>query len=221
LDRGVLVFMRKIFDIYKKYYIMPNLQLHQLRVASVAMQICDSFDLPLNRRDLALGCLLHDMGNIVKFRLRAFPDMLVGQDIDYWEKIQKECIKKYGAEEHEANMCVVKDIGVSKEVFDIVDAVGFHNWCITLNDGSWEHKIASYADSRVAPFGVLSLHDRLMDANKRYEGISTTDDSERDMLYSCAHQMEKDIFMHTSISPDEITESSISKYLKELESFEF
>lgn len=213
--------MRTIGDIYEKYHTMPNLQLHQLRVAAVAMQIADNFDAPLNRKDLAIGCMLHDIGNIVKFRLRAFPELLAGEDVEYWENIQKQYIAKYGPEEHEANMGLASDIGISESVLGIVDAVGFHNWCMVKDEGSWEHKIASYADSRVAPFGVKSLDDRLMDANKRYADVSHTEDKERDMLYGCIKDVEKEIFSHLSIKSEDITDESVEKYFEELKKIEF
>ncbi|MFA7192057.1 MAG: HD domain-containing protein [Candidatus Paceibacterota bacterium] len=213
--------MRTIGDIYGEYHTMPNLQLHQLRVAAVAMQICDNFNVELNRKDLAIGCMLHDIGNIVKFRLRAFPELLEGEDVEYWENIQKQYIEKYGPEEHEANMGVAGDIGVSKDILGIVDAVGFHNWCLAKDEGSWEHKIASYADSRVAPFGVKSLEERLMDANKRYADTSHTTDSDRDMLYDCIREVEKELFSHLRINPEDITDESIEKYFEELKKIEF
>lgn len=213
--------MRTIGDIYNQYHTMPNLQLHQLRVAAVAMQICDSFDFPLNRRDLAIGCMVHDIGNIVKFRLRVFPELLEGEDVDYWENIQKQYIEKYGAEEHEANMGIVHELFVSKEVVDVVDAVGFHNWCMVKDGTSWEHKIASYADSRVAPFGIKSLQERLLDANKRYVDVSHTTDSVRDELYDCIKEVEKEIFSHLDIKPENINDESISKYFEELKKIEF
>jgi hypothetical protein len=190
-------------------------------VAAVALQICDSFDFPLNRRDLAIGCMLHDIGNIVKFRLRDFPEVMPGEDVEYWENIQKQYIKKYGAEEHEANMGVTRDVGVSKEVLEIVDAVGFHNWCMVKDGSTWEHKIASYADSRVAPFGVKSLDERLLDANKRYSGTSHTADSDRDMLYDCIRDVEAEIFSHLKIKPEDINDESIEKYFEELKKIEF
>lgn len=213
--------MRTIGDIYKQYHTMPNLQLHQIRVAAVAMQICDGFDLPLDRERLALACLLHDMGNIVKFKLRDFPQFLDGEDVEYWEKIQMEYIEKYGTDDFDANIAIVSDIGVDKKVFDIVDAVGFHNWCSVNTDGSWEHKIASYADSRVSPFGVLSLNDRLMDANKRYKDVDHFTNDYKDTLYDCVRDFEKQIFEHLDFAPSDITNDSISKYIDGLKNLEF
>lgn len=213
--------MRKIGDIYEKYHTMPNLQDHQIRVAAVAMQICDGFDLPLDKNNLVLACLLHDMGNIVKFRLREFPQFMDGEDIEYWEGIQKEYIDKYGNDDYEANMAIISEIGVDKRVYDIADAVGFHNWCSVDNNGAWEHKIASYADSRVSPFGILSLDDRLIDANNRYKDVDHFTNDYKDNLYDCVRDFEKQIFEHLNFNPSEITDKSIEKYINELKNFEF
>ncbi len=213
--------MRTIGDIYKEYHTMPNLQMHQLRVAAVAMQICDNFNVELNRKDLAIGCMLHDIGNIVKFRLRAFPEFIEGEDVEYWENIQKQYIEKYGSEEHEANMGLASDINIPTQALEVVDAVGFHNWCLVKGENSWEHKIASYADSRVAPLGVRSLEERLMDANKRYADTSHTTDSDRDMLYDCIREVEKELFSHLNIKPEDINDESIEKYFEELKKIEF
>ena len=40
--------MKKITEIYKEYKIMPNLQMHQYRVAAVAMQICESLNIKID-----------------------------------------------------------------------------------------------------------------------------------------------------------------------------
>ena len=48
---------------------MPNLAMHQLRVAGVAMQICESLDTNIDTNSVVKACLLHDMGNIIKFNL--------------------------------------------------------------------------------------------------------------------------------------------------------
>jgi len=56
-----------IQQIYDHYDIMPSLQLHMLRVTAVAAMIVESFNQPLDKNNIIKACLLHDMGNIVKF----------------------------------------------------------------------------------------------------------------------------------------------------------
>ena len=55
-------------EIYTAYKIMPNLQLHQLRVAAVGKLICDNFNPPaggtVNERGVILARLFSHMGKI-------------------------------------------------------------------------------------------------------------------------------------------------------------
>jgi HD domain len=201
--------MNSISDIYTTYKIMPNLALHQFRVAAVARMIARVFPYPLDTEILMQACLLHDMGNILKFRLRLFVNLFPGEDLAYWESVQKEMIARYGRDEHHATIAIARELGVSERVIEVLDAVGFHNWHSTREHASWEGKIAAYADSRVCPSGVVSLADRLSDARARYNDVSSDSDSERDAIYQCMYDIEKDIFAHLTLKPSEITEASI------------
>jgi 5'-deoxynucleotidase YfbR-like HD superfamily hydrolase len=93
---------RCILDIYSAYYILPNLQEHQLRVAAVAKVIGEAQKAPLELQPLIEACLLHDMGNILKINIRKplFPEHIKPRGIAYWEKIQEEIRGKYGPNEH-------------------------------------------------------------------------------------------------------------------------
>ena len=55
-----------IQEIYTKYKIMPSLQLHQYRVAGVAMYLCERVKMKIDTDNIIAACLLHDMGNIIK-----------------------------------------------------------------------------------------------------------------------------------------------------------
>jgi hypothetical protein len=208
--------MRKIADIYEEYKIMPNLQMHQFRVAAVAKQVCDSFKEKIDSESIITACLLHDMGNIIKFRLRSFPDLMQNEDIDYWEKVQEDYIQRYGTDEHHATLLIAKELGIDEHILRIMDAIEFHNWSHTKEELSWENKIATYADSRVAPHGVLTLDGRLEDAVKRYSGTDRTMDEVRDALYASVREIEKEIFSHSSISSEDITDESVKEIIEEL-----
>ncbi len=208
--------MKKITEVYQEYKITPNLQLHQFRVAAVAQQICGLVPFPVDTESVVMACLLHDMGNIIKFRIRLFPELLENKDIEYWEDVQKEYIKKYGQDEHHATLFIAKELGVNDAVYQVMDAIGFHNWCHTKQSGDWERKIATYADSRVAPHGVVSLNDRLEDANRRYQNNSQEANRVRDTLYDCGREIEKEIFEHLSIKPEDINDESIKHIVEEL-----
>jgi 5'-deoxynucleotidase YfbR-like HD superfamily hydrolase len=87
---------------------MQNLQDHQLRVAAVASIICDSFDFLINKEKIIKVCLLHDMGNIIKFQLDYFPELNKPEGLEYWQNVQKEFIAKYGPNEHNATMKIMR-----------------------------------------------------------------------------------------------------------------
>ena len=58
-----------ITDIYKKYHIPNQLQLHMLRVAACANLILDNWETKsINKKSILKVCLLHVMGNIAKIK---------------------------------------------------------------------------------------------------------------------------------------------------------
>src|SRR3989344_4139901 len=159
--------MRTLRQIYTEYKIMPSLQLHQLRVASVAKLICGSFTKPVNEKEVVLACLFHDMGNILKFDLTVFPEFVEPEGLKYWQKVQEEYRAKYGSDQHEASLKIARGLGLSDAVLLCIDSVAFSKAERTFAEGSWEQKICEYADTRVSPSGVLSLRDRLEEGRKR------------------------------------------------------
>ena len=59
----------QIIDIYKKYHIPQQLQLHMLRVAACSNLILDNFEgKKINKVSIIRVRLLHDMGNIAKIK---------------------------------------------------------------------------------------------------------------------------------------------------------
>src|ERR1700749_4363638 len=100
--------MRTPKKIYEEYKIMSNLQLHQLRVASVAKLICGHFNEPINTRAVLLACLFHDMGNILKSNLTTFPEFLEPQGREYWENVKADFVSRYGTNAHEGNVAISK-----------------------------------------------------------------------------------------------------------------
>lgn len=212
--------MRTISDIYREYTIMPNLALHQLRVAAVANTILEA--LHMQNASVVSACLLHDMGNMIKFRLTDFPEFLEPQGLEYWEKVKSAMIEKYGPEEHIATKLIAEEIGVSEETMACLQAVGFSQSIKNL-DAPMEHKICAYADMRVGPKGVLTLQERFDDGRKRYANRTdrTLLEVEKlEALYVAGFELEKQIFEGLALKPEEITDSHIEKRLQELRSFE-
>ena len=160
----------KIAEIYKQYKIPPQLQIHQLRVTAVAKIIVNNWteDTQIDEEAIIVSCLLHDMGNIIKFNLDLYPETLEPEGYDYWKRVQEEFIGKYGNDEHEATFMIAKDLGVGVKIMEILKGWGFSNGKETAGSDSFEAKIAKYADQRVDIDGITSMKERHNGARERY-----------------------------------------------------
>jgi hypothetical protein len=213
--------MKKIEDIYKEYKVMPILALHQLRVAAVAMQICDSLSVKLDTDSIIKACLLHDIANIIKFDLTYFPHAVEPEGIDYWQSVKAECIEKYGKSEHVASAKIVKDLGQSAYVSRLVDMIE-PEFVKEINSGNdLGEKIGVYADNRVTPHGVVSLSERLVEVKKRYEKHPHSFNDETHESYKKdIKEIENQIFSYSKIKPNDINDKSIEIYLEKLKNYE-
>ncbi|MBP9802891.1 MAG: HD domain-containing protein [Candidatus Pacebacteria bacterium] len=215
--------MRNILEIYEHYKIMPNLALHQLRVASVIALICKNLEIKVDEDIAIQSGLLHDMGNIIKFDLTYFPEFNEPLGLAYWQNIQKEYFEKYGTDEHEATQKILKELGINDRVIEIDSKMIFGNLCIDKEGNDWELKLLHYADMRVGPFGVLSYEDRMEDARKRYanapEDEMTREQNRRELLLACGKDIETQIFEHCKIRPEDINDESIAPILEELKGY--
>ena len=214
--------MRTPAEIYEAYRVMPNLRLHQLRVASVAKMICGAFATPVEVKDIVVTCLFHDMGNIIKSDLDHFPESFLGpQPREYWDTVKREYIDTYGANTHDANLMIARELGLSEQIVHLMDDISFSKLDTTRDSGTFEQKISEYADLRVGPHGVLSLNDRIADIKIRYAatpGVETPDDGVRfDELVRAAQTIEQQIFEKSNIRPENIHDESIAPIVAELQ----
>lgn len=214
--------MRKIADIYKKYKIMPSLQRHMLRVASAAAMICEYFDEPINKESIIIACLVHDMGNIIKSKLEYFPEFNEPEGIDYWRKVQNEYLEKYGTDEHKATIQIIKELNFSEDIINIVDKVDFSFACENCDENNFANKIINYADWRVDPYEIVSYDERMNEAKKRYKNKKDfgMESEEYLKLITCGKEIEKQIFSHLKIKPEDINNESIKPYMEKLKDFE-
>lgn len=216
--------MRNILDIYKEYKIMPNLAMHQLRVASVIYLIINNLNIKVDEDVAIQAGLLHDMGNIIKFDLNYFPEFSKPLGLEYWQNIQNEYIKKYGRDEHKATQDILKELNVNQKVIDIDEQMVFGLLCDNKDKENWELKLLHYADMRVGPYGIISYEERMEDARKRYEkkldDEMTREVGRRELLLSCGKDIERQIFANCKIKPEDINDESVKKIIEELKSFE-
>lgn len=205
--------MRTARAIYGEYKTMPGLQLHQLRVAAVGKFICGHLNKPVRTEDVVIACLFHDMGNILKFNLSAFPEFTAPEGIEYWESVKEEYREKYGTEQHSATEKIARELGLSQAILVILGATGFSRIAEVAASGSMETKIVQYADMRVGPFGILPFKERLDDLSRRYA-------AKKDRLYEEAERgcedIEQQIFAVADITPEDITDAVAAPLIEEL-----
>ena len=200
----------QIIDIYKKYHIPQQLQLHMLRVAACSNLILDNFEgKKLNKESIIRVCLLHDMGNILKI-----PE-------DFSANIREKYINKFGLDDHQISLAIGKELGLSDYELQIMQGKESKRNEEIMNSDSFEIKICAYCDERVSPTGVESIQKRLEDAKTRYKGTASIwgDEKKADYLIECALEIEKQIMQYCSIKPEDINDDSIKEYMEVLKEY--
>lgn len=220
----------KITEIYSQYKIMPNLQLHQLRVAAVATQIAMAAGEEINATDLEsikAATLLHDMGNIIKFKLGLFPESLEPEGLEYWEGVKQEFIEKYGGDEHVATQEIAAEIGISERAMQLLNSIGFSKAPENINSNDLAVLIVCYADHRVSPDGVTSLDERMEGGQARFKINKNLSDEDREKYLADFNRMseamrgiEDKIFARVQLEPSQVTNASTASIIEELKSFE-
>ncbi|MDP3646345.1 MAG: HD domain-containing protein [bacterium] len=210
--------MRTPREIYLAYKIMPNLQLHQLRVAAVGKLICDNFLKPIDAQSVILAGLFHDMGNIIKSDFAQLSEFIKPEGAEYWESVKAEFIKTYGDSAHNANVAIAKEIGVNDGVVALINGVSFANMDTIVEGDSYEQKICEYADTRVGPFGVLSQIERLDEARQRSiaRGKNYYSEDGFNTLSAVASQLEHQIFEFTKLRSEDIDDASVAPIIEQL-----
>ena len=205
-----------IIEIYKKYHLPENLQMHMLRVAACSNLIIDNWTgAEIDNKAIIRVCLLHDMGNIVKIP----EDFSKNQE---FLKIRKKYFDKYGTNDHEINLEIGKQEGLTEQELTILDGKRSRKNEETLKSNSYERKICAYCDQRVAPDGVVSIKERLEDAKVRYKNkpLSVWSNEEKaNHLIECSLGIEKQIMQYCKLKPEDINDFSIKEYIEKLKTY--
>lgn len=206
-----------IIKIYNKYHLPQNLQMHMLRVAGCSNLIIDNWNGPqIDKQAIIRVSLLHDMGNIVKI-----PEDF-SRDEEFLE-IRKKYFEKYGTNDHEINLEIGKQEGLTEKEIIILDGKRSRKNEQTLLTNSYEIKICAYCDQRVAPNGVMGIKERLENAKVRYKNrpLSVWSNEEKaNHLIECAIGIENQIMKYCSILPKDINDKNIKKYIEELKEYD-
>ena len=205
-----------IIKIYNKYHLPENLQLHMLRVTACSNLIIDNWNgVEIDNQAIIRVCLLHDMGNIVKIP----EDFSKDQE---FLKIRKKYFDKYGTNDHEINLEIGKQEGLTEQELTILDGKRSRKNEETLKSNSYERKICAYCDQRVAPNGVVSIKERLEDAKVRYKNkpLSVWSNEEKaNHLIECSLGIEKQIMKYCKLKPENINDFSIKEYIEKLKTY--
>lgn len=205
-----------IIEIYNQYYLPENLQMHMLRVAACTNLILDNWTgKPIDRKAITRVSLLHDMGNMVKI-----PEE--GQDREFIV-IRRKYFKEYGTNDHEINMLIGKNLGLTNKELEILDGKRSRKNEQTAKSDNYEIKICAYCDQRVAPDGVVSLKERLEDAKIRYKDkpLSVWSNEEKaNQLIKLALEIEKQVMRYCKLKPEDINNQSIQTYIDRLKEYE-
>lgn len=197
---------------------MPMLVMHQMRVAGVAMQICESFDIEIDKESIVKACLLHDMGNIIKFKLDQKPEWNEPLGTKYWQGVKDDFTLKYGNDEHHASLEIAKELGVSTCIYDLINCIDASVAEKIVTEDDFHKKICTYVDNRVSPYGVVSSEEHSLDAKKRYEDHPHAFNEESRLYFiKNLYLIEKQIFSHCKVKPEDINDESIKKYLEKLQ----
>lgn len=202
----------KVLEVYKKFNIPPNLAGHMLTVAKAVVFIQEHWIGPkLNWNKVVQAALLHDLGNIVKFDMDKYPELMGKEQgrIDYWKKVQKEIIEKYGKNDHEATKKMLKELKVEKDVVEDILEKSFGNSITTVVNDDWNSKILLYADLRIVPSGLVSLEERIEDVKNRMPQYTERKDFPQ--IVETIRTLEKQIQKNLNIPPLEITNEAIQK----------
>lgn len=213
-----------ILGIYKKYQIMPQLMEHQLKVAAVAKFICENFTGESDTENIIKACLVHDMGNIVKFDFeyskQFLPELSDLKNLEHWERVQAKYRQKYGKDSHKATMGMVNELEVSQRIKELVDCIGFDKGEENAKTEDFAKKICAYSDMRVEPRGIASLEERFKGLRHRYQNHNEGQNHDREVFENSLREIEKQIFAQCKIGPEEITDESVNAKLEILRNYD-
>lgn len=206
-----------IIEIYRKYHLPENLQMHMLRVAACSNLIIDNWNgKEIDKEAIIRVSLLHDIGNMVKIPEDFSKD-------EEFLKIRKRYFDKYGTNDHEINLEIGKQEGLTEKEIVILDGKRSRKNEETLKSDSYERKICAYCDQRVAPDGVVGIRERLEDAKVRYKDkpLSVWSNEEKaNYLIECSLNIEKQIMQYCKLIPEDIKDESIESYIELLKEHE-
>lgn len=202
----------KIKQLYDKYAIMSQLAEHQLRVGGVGQMVAENWRGGCDETEVTKVCLLHDMGNTVKFDLsdEAVNTKMFGRivNLPYWRGVQQKYWDKYGKDAHIATKGILAEAGLAdlNKYIDEESELYFSEASEEeLMQASVPAVILMYADCRVVPRGIVPYRERVEDLKARYGGGKSA------TWYPWMFRFEKWLQAQVSIDLSTITEEVVAR----------
>lgn len=205
-------------EIYTKYNILPLLQQHLVRVAYVGQTIALNSTAKVKTDHIIRACLLHDMGNIIKFNFVAIPEAVEDKGLEYWESIKAAFIEKYGNDEVAASHIICQELNLDREILELVESFGTRNVQNIIDSKDLNKMIVNYSDHRVAPTGIVSLKERIQDQHKRFmksfpSEVAQQKIQSRKPTDDAKFELERLIFEKSKINADAIINTDVNLLL--------
>lgn len=199
----------KIRDLYLKFEIMPQLETHMLRVGAIGKIVAENWSIPCDTDFMTDLCLVHDLGNIVKFDLsEKFNQNKFGaiENIDKWRAVQKTYIQKYSENAQTATVNILREAKLEQFIDPLIKEEELYFAEATaeeLERANLASVILMYADCRVTPSGVCSYRERINDLKARYGGVKT------ETWYQWTYSFENWVQKNVGIDLNSITEETV------------
>lgn len=151
-------------QLYTQFHIMPQLETHMLKVAGVGKIVAENWRDKCDVKLITDLCLLHDMGNIVKFDLTK-SDGKFGkiENMGYWQGVQQTYWDKYEHDAYDATIGILREAKLGKFIAYIEEEEKLYFAEAReqeLSKASVAAIILMYSDCRVMPTGVVSYRER-------------------------------------------------------------
>jgi len=189
--------------------------MHMLRVAGVGKIIAENWVEPCDTKLVTKVCLLHDMGNIVKFDLKNLDPNKFGEinHLEMWQEIQQVYWNKYGKDANIATSKILSEAHLNEYITYIEEETRlYHTEAseVNLATASIPAVILMYADLRVVPTGLVTYRERIDDLQERYGGVGTP------TWYGWTRWFEEWMQSQVKIDLNSITESGVTPLFDEL-----
>ncbi|MEK6849221.1 MAG: hypothetical protein AABY01_01475, partial [Nanoarchaeota archaeon] len=127
----------------------------------------------------------------------------------------EETWKTYGKDDYKATLAMVAQLGIAPRVLQLIIDSDWHEMPRVAIGNDWEQKIGKYADYRVGPRGILTLHERIEELRIRYKGRLTPEEESKISTFETAvHTIGAHVRKNMRITEEDINDDTVAAYRK-------